>query len=175
MLKRMPALAALVTLAVPVVAQEIAKSGKVDVKFQLHYVQTVKDLDTNGGMKAYVNEGFVFAQSGTPGGLLDGSAGRCVGYGFYSDKTFAGREDGRCTFSDADKDQVFEVYSVSGSGGDAPWAGTGTFEGGTGKYEGIKADFEIHPVMLGAPAEGHQMFAGTKTGTYSIEKTAAAN
>lgn len=170
--------AALVALALPfgsVTAADLARSGEVDLRWQQHLVQTIKDLDTSEGMKAYVNEGFIFTQSATSGGLLDGATGRCVGYGHYSDKTFAGREDGTCTFSDADKDQVFETYSVSSGGGDAPWTGTGRLDGGTGKYEGMRGEFAIESGIVSMPAEGHQMIVGSKKGTYEIGAKTAAN
>jgi hypothetical protein len=76
-------------------AAELPKSGHVEGRYYLHNVQKIDELQTADGMKAYTNEAFEFHVGKQQGGLLDGTTGRCLGYGRYSDSG-AVMEIGRC-------------------------------------------------------------------------------
>lgn len=151
-------------------AAELAEEGPIDATFTAHDVQTVPDLDAAGGQKAYVNEAFLApapaAQQGGGGGggdLLGGKSARCIGYGWH-DAHSAYHEDGRCTFVDADGDQIFETYAI----GSATSPGRGELTGGTGKFQGIKGEYVLTYEPMATFAGGHSTGRGTKKGSYTI-------
>jgi hypothetical protein len=66
------------------IAAEIPKSGTVEGRFYSHGVQTIDELETADGMKAYINQSFEFHVGNQPNDPFNGSI-RCLGYGRYSD------------------------------------------------------------------------------------------
>jgi hypothetical protein len=68
---------------------------------------------------------------------------------------------GWCTYADKDGDQIFEQCLVPKC----------TLNGGTGKFEGLKADLQITTTPLKVMYEGITQAIGTKKGTYEISKT----
>jgi hypothetical protein len=145
-------------------AAELAKQGAIDATYTAHNAQAIPDLDAADEQKAYVNEAFLVLTSAAPqGDLLGGKSARCLGYGSYDAKG-AYHEDGRCTFVDADGDQVFETYVI---GSDVN-PGRGQITGGTGKYKGVKGEYVLTYEPMATFAGGHSMGRGTKKGSYTI-------
>ncbi len=149
-------------------AAELAKSGMVDARYYSHNVQTISELEAADGMKAYVNEAFVFHVGKEKGGLLDGMSARCLGYGTYHPDTSAVREVGRCTLVDGDGDKIFDEYAIDVKGSSDPTPAKGQFLGGTGKYQGIKGSFTVTAEFWPALGEGQTMWAGDVKGEYSL-------
>jgi hypothetical protein len=72
---------------------------------------------------------------------------------------------GWCTYADKDGDQIFEECAV------LPNSPKCTLNGGTGKFQGIKADLQITTNPIGSTYEGITQAIGTKKGTYQIPKS----
>ena len=149
-------------------AAELARSGPVDARYYSHNVQTIPDLETADGMKAYVNEAFVFHVTSPKGGLFDGTTARCVGYGSYHPETGAVREVGRCTLVDAAGDKFFDEYEIDVKGSGDMTPAKGRFLGGTGKYRGIKGTFTVTAEIWPAQGPTQTMWAGDVKGEYSL-------
>jgi hypothetical protein len=160
--------AAIFALSSGAVAGEIAKSGTLEGRFFAHNVQTIQELDTADGMKAYINEAFVFLVGNPPGDLFQGMAERCLGYGRYSAESGAAYEIGRCTRIDDDKDQVFVDYEVSVTGPHDANPGKLNIIGGTGKYKNITGTMVFTPEVWPPLSKTDTMWAGTYKGEYKI-------
>ena len=149
-------------------AAELAKSGAVDARYYAHNVQTISDLETADGMKTYVNEAFVLHVGSSKGGLLDGTAGRCLGYGTYHPETGVVRETGRCTLVDPGGDKIFDEYDIDVKGSNDTSPAKGRLLGGTGKYQGIKGSFTLSAEFWPAQGQGQTMWAGDVKGEYGL-------
>ena len=113
----MTVLAASLVLSSAGVAGELPKSGSIEGRFYSHNVQKIDELGTADGMKSYINEAFEFHVGKQRGGdPFDGTTGRCLGYGRYSEDSGAVKEIGRCTMANTAGDQIFEEYDVEVTG-----------------------------------------------------------
>jgi hypothetical protein len=162
-------LAASFVLSSAGVAGELPKSGSIEGRFYSHNVQKIDELATADGMKSYVNEAFEFHVGTPPGGdPFDGTTGRCLGYGRYSEESGAVKETGRCTMVDTDGDQISEEYDVDVAGPDDNNPIKVTLLGGTGKYKGISGTLTSTVEMWPALGKGDTMWAGDYKGEYKI-------
>jgi hypothetical protein len=148
-------------------AAELAKSGSIEGQVYIHTVQKIDELDAPDGMKAYINELFEFHVPKQRGELLDGMSGRCLAYGKYSDAG-AFKESGRCTKVDADGDKIFEEYEAEATGPNDTTPVKVKFDGGTGKYTGIKATVTSTFKPLPALSKTDTMGAAAYKGEYKI-------
>ena len=156
-------------LSSAVVAGELPKSGPIEGRFYSHNVQKIDELGTADGMKSYINEAFEFHVGTQRGGdPFDGTSGRCLGYGRYSEDSGAVKETGRCTLADTDGNQIFEEYEVELSGPNDNNPTKVQLLGGTGKYKGIKGTLTATVEMWPALGKGDTMWAGDYKGEYKI-------
>jgi hypothetical protein len=148
-------------------AAELPKSGSDEGRFYSHGVERIDELETADGMKSYVNESFIFYAGKQPGGLLDRTTERCLGYGRYSE-TGAVKEIGRCTILDSDGDKLFEEYEVEVTGKNDKSPGKGKILGGTGKYKGIRGTLTFVAEIWPELSKVDSMWAGDYKREYKI-------
>jgi hypothetical protein len=160
--------AATFALSSGVMAGDLPKSGPVEGRWYGHVVQTIDELETADGMKAYVNEGFAFHVGKQRGSFYDGTTERCLGYGKYSADSGAVKEAGRCTSSDSDGDKIFSEYELELTGPNDTTPTKAQIIGGTGKYNGIKATLAITAEAWPALGKSDTMWAGDYKGEYKI-------
>jgi hypothetical protein len=121
-----------------------------------------------GGGKEYNVFNFAMTAANDEGNpVLNNMAGRCL-FNVIADNSAKTREShGFCTYSDNDGAQIFEQCDF------LPGAPNNCkLTGGTGKFEGIKADLVITQVPpLKSNYEGISQAIGHKKGSYKIVKT----
>ncbi len=162
-------IAASFALSSGAMAAELPKSGPIEGRFYSHNAQTISELETADGMKAYINEAFEFHVGSQRGGdPFDGTSGRCLGYGRYSADSGAVKETGRCTLADTDGDQIFEEYEVELAGPNDSNPTKVQILGGTGKYKGIRGTLAATVEMWPALSKADTMWAGDYKGEYKI-------
>ena len=152
-----------------VTAADLAKSGPIEGRFYSHNVQSIDEIETADGMRAYVNEAFEFHVGKERGNLLDGTSSRCLGYGSYSPTTGVVKETGRCTLIDADGDLIFEEYEVNLTGPNDSNPANAKLVGGTGKYKGIVGTLTAKAEVLPPLSKADTMWAGDYKGEYKIQ------
>jgi hypothetical protein len=103
--------------------------------------------------------------------LLNNMAGRC-NFMSETNKTAKTIEaHGFCNYADKAGDQVFEEFMTNGPAKlGTPLIYKGKWLGGTGKFEGLSGEFEIHPTPV-LVTENLVQATGKKIGTYHIAKT----
>jgi hypothetical protein len=148
------------------IAAEIPKSGTVEGRFYSHGVQTIDELETADGMKAYINQSFEFHVGNQPNDPFNGSI-RCLGYGRYSDSGAIWEVD-RCTGIDADNDKFYEEIEVNLTGPEDKNPVHGKILGGTGKYKGVKGTITAIGNAWPSLSKADSMFAGQYKWEYKI-------
>jgi hypothetical protein len=142
-------------------AQSVPPEGNVNVTFTATNSSPVKPMAVGDGKQFVVNNFSMTAVNNDGNPVLNMMAGRCEFANILdaSGKPIEAR--GSCTYADKDGDQIFEQCLVPKC----------TLSGGTGKFEGLKADLQITSTPLKVVYEGITQAIGTKKGTYQITKT----
>lgn len=164
MLKTLPTLTAAALLAATgALAQEAAPPSQ---EIEETFTWTSVDLSTvpmGEGKVASAYESFM----GFPAteGPLAGLAGRCLFAGVTDVATMGYEDSGTCVYQDANGDQLWERVEGASAGNGAPYEGTATWIGGTGRFEGASGDLTVTTTFLAMPKEGVYQGTGTKSGT----------
>jgi hypothetical protein len=107
-------------------------------------------------------------------GLLHNMAGRCNAMTEITKSSKTYEVHGYCNYADKAGDQVFEEFMTNSPATlGAPTVIKGKWLGGTGKFEGLSGEFEIHPSPI-LSSETLVQASGKKIGTYQIMKTPVA-
>ena len=164
MLKTLPTLTAAALLAATgALAQEAAPAPQ---EMEATFTWTSVDISSvpmGESQEAFVAENFMVI-SATEGPLA-GLAGRCLFAGVSDLVTMGGEETGTCVYQDANGDQLWERVEGGSAGNGAPYRGTGTWIGGTGRFEGASGEITIDTLFSAMPREGVYQGTGTKRGT----------
>jgi hypothetical protein len=141
-------------------AQGVPPQGNVNVTFTATNSNPLKPMPIGDGKQFVLNNYSMTAVNNDGNPVLHMMAGRCEFASILdaSGKPAEGR--GWCTYADKDGDQIFEQCLVPRC----------TLDGGTGKFEGLKADLQITSTPLKVIYEGITQSIGTKKGTYQITK-----
>jgi hypothetical protein len=157
----------------PALAQELSSEGKFSITWTS--VNPAPSKSVSVGDRDIVVTSFIMAAVNDAGsGLLHNMPGRC-NFMIQIDKAAKTYEShGFCNYTDKSGDQVFEEVMTD----TPPTLGSaavvkGKWLGGTGKFEGLSGEFEIHtnPILA---SESLVQGAGKKIGTYHITKSPSA-
>jgi mono/diheme cytochrome c family protein len=108
----------------------------------------------------------VFNDAG-PGSFLHFAVGNCASHQVIDVGANSVEITGFCSYRDADGDQVFERFATEGAVPLDAIVLTGSWIGGTGKYESLEGD--VTTELAGAVQEGDLVLVGgRKTGAYAI-------
>ena len=144
-------------------AQEAAPTPQ---EIETTFTWTSMDLSTvpmGESQMASVYESFMVIPATE--GPLAGLAGRCL-FGGVTDLATMGYEDtGTCVYQDANGDQLWERVEGASAGNGAPYEGTATWIGGTGRFEGASGEVTVGTTFLAMPQAGVYQGTGTKSGT----------
>ena len=159
--------------ATPVFAQELPSEGKFSITYTAVNPAPSKAVSV-GDRDVTVSSSIMTGVNDAGSGLLHNMAGRC---NFMTEtnkvaKTIQTR--GFCNYADRAGDQVFEEFATDGPvalGSSITFKGT--WLGGTGKFEGLSGEFEIHPTPV-LISETLVQGSGKKTGTYHVTKPPVA-
>jgi hypothetical protein len=162
-------LACLGTLAIAASAnaQTLPAEGPVAVTYTATLISPTKPMPIGGGKDFNVMNYAMTATNDGGNPVLNNVGGRCL-FTRNADATAKTAEShGFCAYSDNDGDQIFEQCDF------LPGAPNNCkLTGGTGKFEGIRADLVITQVPpLKSNYEGIFQAIGHKAGSYKIVKT----
>ena len=108
------------------------------------------------------------ASNAAGSGLLHNLTGRCTGWYVVDVGAATYEQHGHCNYADSDGDEVWERFDFD----EQPLApvriASGRWIGGTGKYEGLRGEFEIRVRPLRPGREDVAQGIGSKQGTYRI-------
>ena len=108
----------------------------------------------------------LFSDSGQ-GGFLDFAVGSCASYQIVDFGANTAEISGYCSYRDADGDEAHEQFGSDGAVSLDAIALTGTWLGGTGKYESLEGDVKTE--LFASVQEGNAvLIGGRKTGSYAI-------
>jgi mono/diheme cytochrome c family protein len=108
----------------------------------------------------------VFNDAG-PGSFLHFAVGNCASYQIVDVGANSVEITGFCSYRDADGDQVFEQFATDGAVPLDAIVMTGSWIGGTGKYESLEGN--VTTGLAGAVQEGDfVLVGGRKSGAYVI-------
>ena len=139
-------------------------SGRLDVT--ITDVTTAESIETSDDQTVFALDQLIVA---TGEGVLNNTTGRCLALEVAENATGASVTNGFCTFVDAAGDKIFEEFEIARNSLNAEASGTGTFTGGTGRYQGISGDVtHTRTLLLPGPKEGVFPGIGSITGTVSF-------
>ena len=98
-------------------------------------------------------------------GPLAGLAGRCLFTGVADLATMGVEDTGTCVYQDANGDQLWERVEGASACNGAPYTGTATWIGGTGRFEGASGEITVDTTFSAMPREGIYQGTGMKRGT----------
>jgi hypothetical protein len=142
-------------------AQGVPPQGNVNVTYTATNSNPLKPMPIGDGKQFVVNNLSMTAVNNDGNPVLHMMAGRCEFANVLDASGKPTEARGSCTYADKDGDQIFEQCLVPKC----------TLEGGTGKFDGLKADLQITSTPLKVVYEGITQAIGTKKGTYQISKT----
>ncbi len=130
-------------------------------------------LAGDGRMAIAVNQTVRVFNDAGPGSLLHFAVGSCASYQIIDIGTNSVAITGFCSYRDADGDQVFEQFATDGAVPLDAIVLTGSWTGGTGKYESLEGG--VTTQLAGSVQEGDLVLTGgRKTGAYVIASAAPA-
>jgi hypothetical protein len=157
----------------PAFAQELPSEAKFSITWTLVNPTPSKSVSV-GNRDAVVTSAIMTAVNDSGSGLLHNMAGRCNYMTVTNtvDKTF--ELHGFCNYADRAGDQIFEEIMTNGPTKlGQPVVNKGKWLGGTGKFEGLSGEFEIHPAPV-LISDTLVQSSGKKIGTYHITKPPVA-
>jgi hypothetical protein len=113
-------------------------------------------------------EGVLTASNAEGRGLLHNLTGRCLGMFAIDTEAATFEQHGHCVYTDADGDQVWERFDFAAQPLAPVQIASGRWLGGSGKYEGIRGEFEIRVRPLRPATEEFGQVIGSKQGSYRI-------
>ena len=113
-------------------------------------------------------EGVLTASNAEGRGLLHHLTGRCVGIWEIDTEAGTFEEHGNCTYTDADGDQIWEQFDFESQPLTPVQIASGRWLGGSGKYEGLRGEFEIRVRSLRPANPAFGQVIGSKEGSYRI-------
>ena len=149
-------------------AQDLPPEGTFTVNFTA--VDTAPGLPVNiGPDRAFgTYEAVMTASNAEGGGLLHNLTGRCTGWYVVDASAGSYEQHGHCNYADPDGDEIWERFDFD----EQPLApvriASGRWIGGTGKYQGLRGEFEISVRPLRPGRDGVAQGIGTKQGSYRI-------
>lgn len=149
-------------------AQDLASEAAFTINFTSTVINGEPMIRIGPSREAGIYEGVLTASNAAGKGLLHNMTGHCLG-GFELD-TEAGtfEEQGHCAYTDADGDQVWEQFDFASQPLALVQIASGRWLGGTGKYEGIRGEFEIRVRSLRPATKEFGQVIGSKQGSYRI-------
>jgi len=149
-----------------VLAEEMAREGSVSSRASWTVSFTALPMGKELLQMNY--EGYGVAASDDKKGLLYNASARVVG-GMLIQKGIYENDSGLICYTRPDGDQIFVTYKTSGKMGKGA-KGSGTFVGGTGKFESITGTLEFARYQLRPPAKGAGASFSLAEGTWKLPK-----
>jgi hypothetical protein len=149
-------------------AQELATEGAFTINFTSTVINGEPTISIGPSRETGLYEGVLTASNAGGEGLLHNLTGRCLGKFELDTQAATFEEHGNCVYTDADGDQIWEQFDFETQPLAPVQIAAGRWIGGSGKYEGIRGEFEIRVRPLRPATEGFGQVIGSKQGSYRI-------
>lgn len=168
------AIFALVLAAGESAAQGLRPEGPFTVNFTATGIDPQPPIQVGPDRDFGVYESLMLAVNADGEGLLHNMTGRCTGW-YALDRTNARYEQhGHCSYVDADGDMIWEQFEFSPQELSPVRMGNGRWLGGTGKYAGLRGEFEIRVRPLRSARDDVSQAIGSKQGSYRLPRRRSA-
>jgi hypothetical protein len=149
-------------------AQDLGSEGAFTINFTSTVVNGEPSITVGPDHEKGLYEGVLTASNAAGRGLLHQLTGRCLGT-WEVDKT-AGtfEEHGNCVYTDSEGDQIWEQFDFESQPLAPVQIAAGRWIGGSGKYEGLRGEFEIRVRPLRPAHPDFAQVIGSKQGSYRI-------
>lgn len=148
-------------------AQNIPPQGSLSVTFTATQIPPAKPMPIGDGKEFTVINLAMTASNDAGNPILNNMGGRCQ-FSRIVDAAKRVEQHGFCTYTDDNSAEIFEKCDfLPGS------PNTCKLTGGTGKFEGLRADLVIAAAPVKSNYGGILQVIGHKKGTYRFVKTAA--
>ena len=154
--------------ATPAGAQDLPAEGPFTINFTSTQFEPPAPIGIGPEREFGVFESHVLATNAEGRGLLHNLTGRCTGW-FSIDRgagTF--EQHGHCQYIDPEGDLVWERFDFESQPLAPVRIASARWIGGTGKYDGLRGEFEIRVRPLRPASETVTQAIGSKQGTYRI-------
>ena len=160
--------ALILAVAGPSAAEELAPSSSFVINFTSIVVNGEPTISTGPSSETGLYEGVLTASNSAGEGLLHNLTGRCMGKFDIDTEAGVFEQHGNCVYTDADGDQIWEQFDFEPQQLSPVQIAAGRWTGGSGKYEGLRGEFEIRvrPLRPANPSFGQVI--GSKEGSYRI-------
>jgi hypothetical protein len=146
--------------------QQVESEGKFTVNFTSIHLNPQKPVAISKDRDMGVYVATLTTANAAGKGLLHNLTGRCLGWFIVDKGANSYEQHGQCNFTDADGDLVYERYHFEPQPLGSVRIATGKWTGGSGKYEGLRGEFEIRVTTLKPAIEGVVQAIGTKEGRF---------
>lgn len=155
-------------------ADEMPRTGEYKIIYTGINTSPIKPMPISNN-QSFIPSQLTMTAVNTAGiGFLHNMAGRCVGAATVDNDAKTIENHGRCVYSDASGDQIFEKWDYPVQAQGTTLKGTAEWTGGTGKFAGVSGDVELVTSRLTSLTDGIVQVSGTKTGRYSFENTVSS-
>jgi len=147
-------------------AESLPSEGPISATFTATPIPPPKPMPVGGGKEFELMDQAMVVKNDAGNPVLNNMGGRCQMSRLRDPSAKTVELHGFCTYVDKDGDQTFEQCDfVPGQPNSCK------IIGGTGKFDGLKADLIITVQPLKSNFEGINQVIGHKQGTYKLVKT----
>lgn len=149
-------------------AQDLAPEDAFTINFTSTVVNGEQSIGIGPDHEKGLYEGVLTASNAAGEGLLHQLTGRCLGVWEIDTKAGTFEEHGHCVYTDPDGDRIWEQFDFESQPLAPVQIAAGRWIGGSGKYDGLRGEFEIRvrPLRPAHPEFGQVI--GSKQGSYRI-------
>lgn len=148
--------------------QELDSEAAFTINFTSTVVNGEPMIGIGPNREIGLYEGVLTASNAEGKGLLHNLTGHCLGMFEIDTDAATFEQHGHCVYTDADGDQVWERFDFASQPLAPVQIASGRWLGGSGKYEGIRGEFEIRVRPLRPATEEFGQVIGSKQGSYRI-------
>ena len=149
-------------------AQELAPEGAFTINFTSFVVNVEPTIPIGPDREMGLYEGVLTASNAEGQGLLHNLTGRCMGVFEIDTSVGTFEQHGNCVYTDADGDAIWERFDFERQTLAPVQIAAGRWIGGSGKYDGLRGEFEIRVRPLRPAKDGFGQVIGSKQGSYRI-------
>jgi hypothetical protein len=149
-------------------AQDLAAEGAFTINFTSTVINGEPSISIGPDHKKGLYEGVLTASNAAGTGLLHQLTGRCVGIWEIDTKAGTFEQHGNCVYTDPEGDEIWEQFDFQSQPLSPVQIAAGKWIGGSGKYDGIRGEFEIRVRPLRPAHPDFGQVIGSKQGSYRI-------
>lgn len=149
-------------------AQDLAPESAFTINFTSTVINGEPSIAIGPDHEKGLYEGVLTASNAAGKGLLHQLTGHCLGMWEVDTKAGTFQQHGNCVYTDPEGDEIWEQFDFERQPLAPVQLAAGRWIGGSGKYEGIRGEFEIRVRPLRPAHPDFGQVIGSKQGSYRI-------